>query len=142
MQLNDEQFTQELDYSIGSIRNQVVHVMSATQRGMKRAQGVEVPLYLPFDDYTTRAAAKAKWDEMRIEMLDYIYTLNQPQLDEVVHWEIPTRRISADSQRWELLTHRVNHATDHRAQILAMLHCHFGVKTVEHDLIFYLAEAQ
>jgi uncharacterized damage-inducible protein DinB len=56
----------------------------------------------------------------------------------VVHWEIRTRGLSYDNQRWELLIHVVNHATDHRAQILAMLHHHFGVKTIEHDMIFYL----
>jgi len=28
--LTDEQFTQHLDYSLGSIHNQVIHVMSST----------------------------------------------------------------------------------------------------------------
>jgi uncharacterized damage-inducible protein DinB len=59
----------------------------------------------------------------------------------MVHWEIRTRGLSCDNQRWELLMHIANHATDHRAQILAMLHHHFGVKTIEQDMIFYLLGA-
>jgi uncharacterized damage-inducible protein DinB len=35
--------------------------------------------------------------------------------------------------------HVINHGTDHRAQILAMLN-QLGGETVEQDLIFYLRE--
>jgi uncharacterized damage-inducible protein DinB len=142
IQLTDEQFIRSIDYSIGSIRNHVVHLMSGTQRWIKRVQGAEIPPHLPFDDYTTRKATKVKWDEMKGDVLDYIRSLNQAQLDEIVHWEIHTRGVSCDNRRWELLMHVVNHATDHRAQMLAMLHHHFGVKTVEHDMIFYLLGAE
>jgi len=140
MQLTDEQFTQHIDYSIGSIRDQVVHMMSGTRRWMKRVQGAEIPPHLPFDDYATREAAKAQWDEMKAEVLDYVHSLDQARLNEMVHWEIRTRGASYDNRRWELLMHVANHATDHRAQILAMLYHHFGVKTIEQDMIFYLVE--
>lgn len=139
--LTDEQFTQDIDYSVGSIRNHVVHLMSSEQRWMKRVQGAEIPPLLPFDDYATRAAARAKWNEVQIEVLSYIHSLDQSQLDETVPWEIRSRGVSSDNRRWELLTHLANHATDHRAQILVILHHHFGVKTVEQDMILYMLEA-
>jgi uncharacterized damage-inducible protein DinB len=142
MQLTDEQFTQHLDYSIGSIRNQVVHLMSGTQRWLRRLQGAEIPPHLPFEDYTTRQETKTKWDKMKEEVLDYVHSLNQTQLDEIVHWEIRTRGLNSASRQWELLMHVANHATDHRAQILTLLHHHFGVKTVEQDMIFYLVGAE
>jgi len=142
MQLTDEQFTQDIGYSSGSIRNHVVHMMSAEQRWMKRVQDAEIPPQLPFDDYPTRTEAKEKWDEIRIEVVDYIRSLDQAQLDETVHCEIRSRGLSFRKLRWELLMHVANHATDHRAQILALLHHHFGVKTVEQDIIFYLLESR
>jgi uncharacterized damage-inducible protein DinB len=38
---------------------------------------------------------------------------------------------------WQVLIHVVNHGTDHRAQILRILH-DFGLKTTSQDFIFYV----
>jgi uncharacterized damage-inducible protein DinB len=63
-QSGDEQFTQSIDYSVGSIRNHVVQMMSG-KRWMTLIQGVEVPSHLTFTDYMTRTATKAQWDMLR-----------------------------------------------------------------------------
>jgi uncharacterized damage-inducible protein DinB len=140
--LSDEQFTYPLAYSTGSIRNHVVHLMSGTSRWLKRIQGVEVPPHLDFEEYPTRAVVRYHWDIYKAATLDYISSLDQVQIDEVILWEIPTRNLKLAHRRWELLLHVANHATDHRAQILAMLHTQFGVKTVEQDMLFYLVEKE
>lgn len=142
LQLSDEQFTEELDYSRGSIRNQVMHMMSATRRWIIRLNGGEMVPHLAPEDFSTRSATKAKWDELRVEALDYVNTLNEADLDGVVHWQLPDRGMDAENTRWEILLHVANHATDHRAQILAMLNQHFGIQTMEQDLLFYLLEAK
>jgi uncharacterized damage-inducible protein DinB len=142
MQLTDEQFVQDLGYSRGPIRNQVVHMMSATQRWIIRLTGGEMVPHLSFDDYSTRAAAKAKWDELRAEAVKYISALTESDLDGEIAWQLPDRGLSARNARWEILLHAANHATDHRAQILAMLNQHFGIQTMEQDLLFYLLEAK
>ena len=98
---------------------------------MKRLQGSEIPAHLSFDDFSSCDAVKSKWDEAKGEFLDYVYSLNQTQLDELVHYEIVSRGVNSDNPRWELLMHIANHAADHRAQILAMLDNHFSVKSVE-----------
>jgi uncharacterized damage-inducible protein DinB len=38
---------------------------------------------------------------------------------------------------WQVLLHVVNHGTDHRAQLLRILH-DMGVKTKAQDFIFYV----
>ncbi|NOK62014.1 MAG: hypothetical protein GFH23_1086650n1, partial [Chloroflexi bacterium AL-N1] len=38
---------------------------------------------------------------------------------------------------WQVLLHVVNHGTDHRAQLLRLLH-DLGVRTTSQDYIFYV----
>lgn len=71
---------------------------------------------------------------------DYVYSLTQAQLDEIVPYELPQHDIKASHKCGELLLHVANHATDHRAQILAMLNQEFGATTCEQDLLFYLLD--
>ncbi len=139
-QLTDEEFTRPLNYSTGSIRHHLVHMMSSTQRWFARIEGVALPPHLAFEDYATRQTTQTKWHELSASALTYITSLTQAQLDEPVTWEIANRNLRGVHHRWELLLHVANHATDHRAQILAMLHQHFGKQTVEQDMIFYLAD--
>lgn len=140
MPLTDEQFVQDTGYSSGSIRNHVVHMMSAERRWMQRVRGETVSPNLLFDDYPGCKTTKVKWDAVKVEVLDYIYSLDQEQLDEIVHSEIQSRELHFSLRRWELLLHVANHATDHRAQILTLLNRHFGIETVEQDMLFYLIE--
>ncbi|MCJ7567415.1 MAG: DinB family protein [Anaerolineales bacterium] len=137
-QLTDEQFTQELGYSSGSIRNLVIHMISSHHRWVNRLKGEEILPHLDFKDYSTQNAVKAKWDEAKIEFLSYVYSLDQAKLAEPVRYEIASRGLISNLQRWEVFLHLANHATDHRSQILAMLHQQFGIKTIEQDMIFFL----
>ena len=167
LQITDEQFVQEIGYSRGSIRHQVVHIMSATQRwiirlkqetmlGLKQlsrkfpitkfpkqsirnAFGRE-PAAAAAARVRARAAAKTQWDQLRAETMAYINSLSEADLDAVVQWELPARELSAENARWEILLHVANHATDHRAQVLASFNQHFGIDTPEQDMLFYLLE--
>ena len=139
-QISDEQFVQPIDYSTGSIRNIVAHIMSANHNWMARLQDTEIPPRLVYEDFISLSQTKAKWDELRQEFQDYLDSLTDGQLEETVNWELPAIGLRSDNPRWEILLHLANHATDHRAQILAILHHHFHVQTVEQDMIFYLAE--
>ncbi|MBN2503388.1 MAG: DinB family protein [Anaerolineales bacterium] len=141
-QLTDTQFTTDTGYSRGSIRNQVIHLISSHRRWMQRLQGIPVNAHLVFGDFPTHASVKAIWDKARVEFMAYIATLDPAQLDESIPYAFPARGIEAESRRWELLLHIANHATDHRAQILSMLATHFSIETPEQDLLFYLLESK
>ena len=139
-QVSDEQFIEEFGYSSGSIRNIVVHIMSGNRNWMSRLKGTEMPQRLVFEDFDSLSKTKAKWDELQKEFLDHLNSLDQDQLDTTVEWELLSQGLKSTSSRGEILLHLANHGTDHRAQILAILHHHFHVKTVEQDMIYYLAE--
>lgn len=111
---------------------------SSHHRWVNRLKREAVPPHINFEDLPTQNAVKTKWDEAKAEFLAYFYSLDQAQLEEVVRYEIASCDVITNSQRWEVLIHLANHATDHRAQILAMLHRQFSIKTIEHDMIFFL----
>lgn len=141
MAISDEQFVQPLDYSTGSIRNHVVHLMSSLRRWIARIAPTPDPSFLPYGDYPTRGLAKAGWEGVQRAVLDYVRGLDQAQLDEVVRWEVASAGLSNENPRWQVLLHLTNHATDHRAQILTLLDHHFAVPTAAQDMIYYwLAE--
>jgi uncharacterized damage-inducible protein DinB len=139
-QISDEQFVEDIDYSTGSIRNIIVHIIGGNRTWMSVLRGIEIPRRLAFEDFDTVSTAKAKWDKFQVEFLENLKCLDQEQLDGSVNWELLSQGWKSTDSRWEILLHLANHATDHRAQILAILHHHFHVRTVEQDMIIYFAE--
>ena len=139
-QISDEQFVQDIDYSTGSIRHIMVHVMSGNRSWMSVLRGTEFPSRLVLEDFGTLVKTKAKWNELRAEFLANLDCFDQEQLDGTIDWELFSHNMKATNFRWEILLHLANHGTDHRAQILAILHHHFHVKTVEQDMMIYFAE--
>lgn len=70
---------------------------------------------------------RAYWDSVEGKMRDYLAALTDDQLNAPMD----------NLQVWQVLIHVANHATDHRAQVLAMLNA-LGVKTFPQDFIFHL----
>jgi uncharacterized damage-inducible protein DinB len=139
-QLSDVQFTADLGYSLGSVRNLIVHLVSSHRRWMSRLRRTDLPPHLDFDDFPSRRSARAAWDEAKAEWLRYVASLSQADLQEGVRYRIDSRGVDVVTPRWEILLHLVNHSTDHRSQILALVNREFAVPTPEQDLILYLWE--
>jgi len=125
---------------LGSIRNQIIHLISSHRRWLNRLKLDQPVTHLKFTDFPTISITKEEWDVARVEMLGYVNSLDQAALDELVSYQILGRSITTAHRRWEILLHLVNHSTDHRSQILAMLNIHFDIDTPEQDYIIYLWE--
>jgi uncharacterized damage-inducible protein DinB len=137
-QLTESEFTQPLDYSWGSIHNQVVHTMSAEWMWFSRLGGTSPSAMLDPADYPTRSNVRDKWDDIESHVRSYLDTLTDGKLLGTFSYTTTSGNSYTQSVA-EILMHVVNHGTDHRAQMLAMLH-HLGASTVEQDLIFFLRE--
>jgi uncharacterized damage-inducible protein DinB len=132
--LSYEQFTQALDYSHGSIRNQIVHLMEVDDAWFSDLRGDTnaVGLYPP--DIDDRNVLRTHWDGVEHMMQAYLDNLRDDQLVEQ-----PLKGEDKDLYIWQVLLHVANHGTDHRAQILRALK-DVGVSTAYQDYIFYAYE--
>ena len=136
-ELSPQQFVQESDYSLGSLRNQLLHVIEVDNRWLARLQYLPLPDLLDESDFPDQAALRPTWDSIRADVLAYMNALTDADLEDVVELDFPHRGGSRRNLRWQILLHVVNHGTDHRAQILARLH-ELGAQTIEQDLILHL----
>ena len=131
-QLSHERFTQDVDYSHGSVRNQVVHLISVDDTWFSGLRGVEIPEPLNPADFDNRQSIRAHWDSVEQKMRDYLAELRDDML-----FDRPLEGEDQDLVLWQVLLHVVNHGTDHRAQLLRLLD-DLGVKTTSQDYIFYV----
>lgn len=132
MPLSQEQFTQPLDYSRGSVRNQIVHLMSCDNYWFSALRGLgEVADFKP-TDFEDRTVLRTQWDSVEQGMRDYLATLRDEML-----FERPLEGGDKILFLWQILLHVGNHGTDHRAQLLRQLK-DLGVTTMDQDYIFYV----
>ena len=134
MQLSEEQFTQAANYSKGSIRDQIMHLISADDIWFSELQNIES--LEPPPPASNREAIRAHWDKVEQRMRSYLAGLQDEMLFAQPIQEPEEDRVL---RVWQVLLHAANHGTDHRAQILRLLN-DLGVKTTSQDYIFYIYE--
>lgn len=125
--LSAEQFRRPLAYSVGSVRNQVVHMLNIEDRWFCGLRGLPVPGILNPVHFGTAAKVRARWDAVESDMRAYLVGLTDEDM---------RRLITEEMAGWEVLWHVLNHGTDHRAQTLAMLN-QLGMATFPQDYALY-----
>lgn len=129
--LTEAQFGQDIDYSHGSIRNQMLHVTVVDARWLRGLKELPDARTFTLDpaDYPTRERVRAVWETTAREVTDYVASLDEASLARTPP--------GMAGPVWHVLVHLVNHGTDHRAQLLRALH-DFGAPTFDQDLVFHL----
>jgi uncharacterized damage-inducible protein DinB len=132
--LPQEQFTQAVTYSRGSVQDQILHLISCDDVWFSELRGVEFAGDLNPADFHDRESIRAHWDNVEQKMRDYLAELQDEML-----FDKPIEEPEEDKDLivWQVLLHVVNHGTDHRAQVLRLLN-DLGVKTEYQDYIFYV----
>ena len=133
-QLSDEQFIRHVDYSRGSVRDQILHLISCDTNWFSGLRGVEIPGDLNPADFQDRESIRTHWDEVEQTMRAYLAGLRDDMLSEK-----PLEGEDKDLILWQVLLHVANHGTDHRAQILRLLN-DLGIETSYQDYIFHVYE--
>lgn len=132
--LSDAQFTQEVAYSHGSVRDQLLHLMETDDAWFSDLLGTRGPELAEDADPADREAMRAYGDAVEERVRGYLGELTDDML-----FEQPLQGEDADLYLWQVLLHVVNHGTDHRAQILRLLN-DLGLETESQDYIFYVYE--
>ena len=132
--LTPEQFAQPLGYSHGSIRDQILHLISCEDGWFSELRGAEFPADLTATDFPDRESIRAHWDNVERKIRAYLAELRDDWL-----FEKPIKEPEDDKDLlvWQVLLHVANHGTDHRAQLLRYL-SDLGVKTKSQDYIFFV----
>jgi uncharacterized damage-inducible protein DinB len=132
--LSYEQFTRFVAYSLGSVRDQIIHLMNVDESWFSQLRCAKPSEPLPPASSDDRKIIRSHWDGVERGIRDYLAQLQDDML-----FDKPIEEPEEDQDLivWQVLLHVINHGTDHRAQILRLVH-DLGVKTASQDFIFYV----
>lgn len=133
-QLTQSQLSQPVDYSHGSVRDQLLHIMRVDEAWFSDLRGEVLPKPEDDQDFLDLERLGAEWGRIERMMREYLQNLRDEQL-----MDQPLQGEDKDLRVWQVLVQVVNHGTDHRAQVLRILH-DLGVDTHYQDFIFFVYE--
>jgi uncharacterized damage-inducible protein DinB len=136
-QLTTEQFTQPVAGSYGSIRNTMVHMLSAEWGWLERCGGAARGPALNSQDYPTVTSLFERWRHVEACVREFLSTLQDADLGRVVEFAIGggSRQSMTLGQ---LLHHTAIHGVHHRGQVALLLRM-LGHVPGNFDILLYYA---
>ncbi len=136
--LTAEQFLARAGTSYPSVRDTLVHTMSAEWIWLSRWKGSSPNAMFEAADFPKLQSIQTRWATIEVETQQFIDQLNPLQLGEVVSY-VNTRGKKWSYPLWQQMIHQVNHATQHRSEVAAIL-THFGCSPGDMDYLVYQDE--
>lgn len=133
--LTPEEFAQPVAGSYGSIRNTLVHTMSAEAGWLDRCGGPKRGPKLDPADYPTLPDVEQHWNQIEQQVRTFLATLHDEDLDRRIEYSFHPGPTSSGTVG-ELMQHAVNHAVHHRGQVALLLRM-LGHAPGDFDLLFY-----
>jgi uncharacterized damage-inducible protein DinB len=133
--LTPEQFTQSVAGSYGSVRNTMVHVLSAEWGWLDRCGGAQRGAPLSAVDYPTVASLLDRWQQVEAHVREFFRTLRDEDLGRVVEFAIGTGPKQA-MPLGELMHHAAIHGVHHRGQVALLLRS-LGYVPGNFDILLY-----
>ena len=137
-QLAPDQFTQHVAGSYGSIRNTMVHTLSAEWGWLDRCGGYARGPALKAEDFPDAQSLIDKWTEIGDHVRRFLSSLQDDDLARVVEFELPPGKTRVMAVG-EMMEHAANHAVHHRGQVALLLRV-LGRAPGNFDLLFYDTE--
>jgi len=133
--LTPEQFTQQVTGSYGSVRNTLVHIMSAEWGWLDRCGGTRRGPRLNATDFPTVRAVTEQWTRVEVHLRDFLAALRDEDLDTVMEFTIGDGPMQAMTMG-QMLHHAAVHGVHHRGQIALLLRS-LGYVPGDFDMLFY-----
>jgi uncharacterized damage-inducible protein DinB len=137
-QLTPEEFTQTVAGSYGSVRNTLVHVLSAEWGWLDRCGGHPRGPALHADDYPTLEKLVETWAKVEEWVRLFLAGLTDDDLERAVEFKNP-RGETRSMPLGELMQHAANHGVHHRGQVALLLRG-LGYVPGNFDLLFFDAD--
>jgi uncharacterized damage-inducible protein DinB len=122
-----------------SILGTMAHVLGAEWVWRQRIQeGISPAALLDRDQFSTLDLLYQRWAEEEATMRTYLAGLNDADLERVVEYQNTVGK-PFSRPLWQILTHVVNHGTQHRSEVALSL-TNFDCSPGDMDITVYLAE--
>jgi len=133
-----QQFTQSVGGALGSIRNTLVHIMSAEWGWLERCGGPKRGPKLNANDYPTVETVRETWDKIEQYTRKFLSELTDDDIGHNAEY-LNDKGEKRAMPLGELMQHAANHGTHHRGQVAMIL------RLLDHtpgnfDILFYYAE--
>ncbi|HTM25784.1 MAG TPA: DinB family protein [Vicinamibacterales bacterium] len=137
-QLTPDQFTQTVAGSYESIRNTLVHALSAERGWLDRCGGHSRGPALKAGDYPTLASLVDAWSAVERHVREFLSTLTDADLARIIEFQLPGSE-KRSMPLGALMQHAANHGVHHRGQV-ALLVRSLGYTPGNVDMVVYDAE--
>ena len=134
--ITPEEFTRDVAGSYGSVRNTLVHTMSAEWGWIDRCGGPARGPMLKPEDYPTFDAVVATWTLVEGHVRAFLASLADADLQRNVEFRLPMFEGTSVRRLGDLLQHGANHAVHHRGQVALLLRA-LGHTPGNFDLLVY-----
>jgi uncharacterized damage-inducible protein DinB len=135
--LTPEEFTRPVAGSYGSIRNTLVHTLSAEWGWLERCGGATRGPALKAEDFPTFAPLQERWTLVEGHVRAFLAGLTDVDVTRIV--EFPALFSIRGGQLGSLMQHGAIHAVHHRGQVALLLRA-LGKPSGNFDILFYDAD--
>lgn len=119
-QLTPVQLKRQPVAGLGSLRDILVHTLSAQWIWLSRWQGVSPSSMFDAQEFPTLETLRIRWTQVEAETQAFLHHLGESALRQDIHY-FNTRGESFSYPLWQLMIHQVNHATQHRSEVAVLL---------------------
>lgn len=136
--LTPDQFLASAGSSDLSVRDTLVHIMSGEWIWLSRWKGISPSAMFEANGFPQLESIQTRWEAIEAGTREFIDRLDPSELAEVVSY-VNTRGEKWAYPIWQQMIHQVNHATQHRSEVAAML-TRFGFSPGDLDYLVYQDE--
>ena len=133
--ISQEQFMADATFPHGGVRGTLVHILFAQWIWRSRWEGTSPAYRIQPDEFPGFTALYARWVPEEALLMTFVENLTDERLNEVVHYN-NTKGVPQQQVLWKMMAHVVNHGTQHRAEVAALL-TDYGCSPGDVDMIYF-----
>ena len=137
--LTTEEFVRSVAGSYGSIRNTIVHMMSAEGGWLERSGGPKRGAPLRSEDFPTLDSILSYWREQERKVRAFLAALSDADLLRRMEFKVPQVSLSGVMALGDMLHHAALHNIHHRGQVTLLLR-ELGHVPGNVDILFFYTD--